>query len=79
MPAWVGRQNPATKASKINGQIEVIYVVPFQVEDPDPKEPEKIITKERKHEKSKKLIRFRVFQYSCLKSSHEGSSLSLCL
>jgi hypothetical protein len=24
MPAWVGRQNPATKASRINGQIEFI-------------------------------------------------------
>jgi hypothetical protein len=29
MPAWVGRQNPATTARRINGQIEVIINIPF--------------------------------------------------
>ena len=51
MPAWVGRQNPAARASKIYGQIEVIDFVPFRIEDLRRINLKQPITKARKHEK----------------------------
>jgi hypothetical protein len=70
MPAWVGRQKPATSASKIKGQIEVINKIPFPVEGSSWNNRKKIITKARKDEntkKNQKIIRFRVFPFSCFR------------